>query len=306
VTVNGLPAPLWFVSPGQINFQVPYAISTVCCPAPELNNATIVVTTPSGSSGPVQVPVAGPQAIGIFTLNGSGCGAGAVLNVSSATGAVSVNSPSNSASPGDYLAIFATGLGPPATPVPDGTPADGPAPLNVNSRVYVYLGGSPLPNFYYSNAPAPPPGFASLIPVPDVSYQGLAPGYAGMYQVNVQVPPGAEGCAVPLQVAGNYDFGQIVSVSIHSGGGQCQDAPVQSYGQILLTKTISSGATPSETDTLTATFPSGPALQILSQAQILSSGSGGYGTLLPEPYCGIPGQSDLRGCLKSFMPTPDD
>ena len=42
------------------------------------------------------------SSMGIFTLDGSGCGRGAILNVSSG-GTVSLNSPANSVSPGGYF-----------------------------------------------------------------------------------------------------------------------------------------------------------------------------------------------------------
>jgi uncharacterized protein (TIGR03437 family) len=48
-------------------------------------------------------------AAGVFTADASGCGQGAVLNVA-AGGSVSVNSATNSASPGDWIAIYATGV----------------------------------------------------------------------------------------------------------------------------------------------------------------------------------------------------
>lgn len=71
VTVGDTPAPLYFVSPGQINFQMPF-----------LQNATsLVVTTASGKSQPFTLTPEAPLATGIFTRNASGCGPGAVQNV---------------------------------------------------------------------------------------------------------------------------------------------------------------------------------------------------------------------------------
>src|ERR1019366_140115 len=54
VTINGQPAPLYYVSPGQINFQVPWGTAT--------GPASVVVTVNGGAGNTVQVPVvtAGP------------------------------------------------------------------------------------------------------------------------------------------------------------------------------------------------------------------------------------------------------
>jgi uncharacterized protein (TIGR03437 family) len=56
VTVNGLPAPLWFISPGQINLQIPYETA--------LGSALVVVNNNGQvSSYTIQVT---PTAPGIF------------------------------------------------------------------------------------------------------------------------------------------------------------------------------------------------------------------------------------------------
>jgi uncharacterized protein (TIGR03437 family) len=58
VTVGGIAAPLFYVSPGQINFQVPYAIGPVCsgatCTAGRVGERIpLVVSTGAGASDPV-------------------------------------------------------------------------------------------------------------------------------------------------------------------------------------------------------------------------------------------------------------
>ena len=66
------------------------------------------------------------------------------------------------------MILFATGEGPVTPAVPDGTPA----PVNplsiVNAPVQVTIGGKSA----------------------QVTYQGLAPGYAGLAQINAIVPSG--------------------------------------------------------------------------------------------------------------------
>src|SRR5262249_19709088 len=50
LTVNGVAAPLFFVSPTQINVQIPWETKP--------GTATFVLTSGSASSGPVRLPVA--------------------------------------------------------------------------------------------------------------------------------------------------------------------------------------------------------------------------------------------------------
>jgi uncharacterized protein (TIGR03437 family) len=228
VTVDGAVAPLFYVSPTQINFQVP---SSAGAPLglSVYSKVTVEVSTQAGRvSASVDLYY---REFGIFTLDGSGCGRGAVLNVNP-DGTMSLNSPSNSASPGSYLALFGTGLGPVTNPPPDGVPAAS-SPLSV-SQVY-------------------PPG-------PSV-FAARAPGMAGVDQVNLLVSSKwQEGCAVPVGFAG-----ATIPVSIHSGGGQCVDPPSNSLGQILLKKSVVlNDNTIPESDSLVAFFAASPYAQLAS------------------------------------------
>ena len=97
VLLNGLPAPLLYVSDRQINFLVPFGLQ-----APD-GSAEVVVSTPEGPSAAVRVPVArlGP---GIFFF---GDNQGAVLVAGS--GRPTSEEP---AAPGQAIEIYCTGLGP--------------------------------------------------------------------------------------------------------------------------------------------------------------------------------------------------
>ena len=87
VTWNGVAAPLFYVSPTQINFQVPNPYDTI---PGVLVTAGVVVSTAAGNSVPYKSGN-GWYAAGLFSMDGSGCGQGAVLNVA-ANGSVSLNS----------------------------------------------------------------------------------------------------------------------------------------------------------------------------------------------------------------------
>jgi uncharacterized protein (TIGR03437 family) len=172
VTLGGIPMPLLYANPTQINALIPQGLKPNA-PYP------LVVVTGAVQSAPVPVSVLELQP-GIYTVNGSGSGPGIVTDA--LTG--QLNSTANPAHPSDYLVIYCTGLGPLQGPNGQTAPADGAlAPLSplfqTKATVTATVGGV--------NAP--------------VSFSGLTPTFAGLYQINIQVPAGVEaGSAVPLVI----------------------------------------------------------------------------------------------------------
>jgi uncharacterized protein (TIGR03437 family) len=104
VTFNGYPAPLSYVSPTQVNAQVPSVFSSMFV-------ADVIVTTAAGSSAKFTVPVLG-TAPGIFTQDYSGCKQGLIYNIHD-DGSIALNTPESSLDPLKDLglAIFMTGVG---------------------------------------------------------------------------------------------------------------------------------------------------------------------------------------------------
>lgn len=266
VTVDGLPAPLFYVSPTQINFQVPSALTD-----PAANKwprqVPVVVTTPSGGSEPFPLQVVF-QALGIFTQEGRGCGQGAILNVN-ADGSRTLNSPAQSASPGSFVSVYATGLGRVYWQPPDGQPAQTEPLARHPSGAFTALG---------------PEDFARSFSR-GVSYTGRAPGLVGADQIDFLLAPDApEGCAVPLRLlAGSY-FSQPVQISIHQGGGQCQDAPLARLGSLRWKQTVNTGPAPSARttqETFTASFSEAPANHVVPPR--LPSPRGGCDCYVGDP-----------------------
>ena len=219
-------APLYFVSPGQVNVIAPSAFSRV--------PVTVVeVVTRMGVSERVELdPGLTGRAPGVFTVDASGCGPPAVLNVA-ADGSVSVNSPFQSAEPGGIVTVFLTGMGSNPDEPPDGHPVPTDRLFEL-SPIGAIIGREGLLDFPFLRD-------GELGPV--TLFTGKAPGTAGVDQINLRLPdPAEEGCRVPLRFAeiqggmpGGSGFAvqssQPVCISVRRGGGQCVDA-TETFGLI--------------------------------------------------------------------------
>lgn len=262
VTFGGEAAFLLYVSPKQINLQVPFT-----------EKDGVVVTTAAGSSDEYPIDNNNFSQVGLFTADGSGCGQAAALNVSAATGAVSINSPSNSASPGDFLSLYGTGVyAYKPTYIPDGSPAP----------------TSPL----YS---AGPDRFSIDFQSPALAeWEGLAPGIVGVDQFNIAIAPTTrEGCAVPVQVFAE-GTSRPVTVAIRKGGGQCIDPAPVGYGEITWER--SSRITTSNTtvaETLSMSLQASPGQTIPPPPSYAENDDRFVLTPYVAPPCPIPGYRSL-------------
>jgi uncharacterized protein (TIGR03437 family) len=179
VSFNGIPAPLFYVSPTQINAQTPYGLAP--------GNATLKVTT-SGTTAVSQDVAVSAVAPGIFTLNTNGSGPGVILR-SDDYQVIGEHTPTTA---GAYISIYCTGLGVVTTAVADGTPAPNPPATT-----------AVVPQVTVGNIPA------------RVTFSGLAPGYAGLYQVNVQIPTGVPtGSAIPVVLTAADVSSNMVTIVI--------------------------------------------------------------------------------------------
>jgi len=219
----------------------------------------VVVTTAGGVSEPVLTTVV-PDASGIFTQTWRGCGQGLIQNIAS-DGDRTLNTSDHSASPGSFVSVYATGFGIVNFPPPDGEPAQLDPPARGRGEPVVLLG---------------PEGFARQARL--VTFSGRAPGLIGVDQVDVQIPDTApEGCAVPLRFWTGTQASQPVAISIHRGGGACEDAPPARFGSILWKRKVVSGPETgaiTSNDTFTASFSEAPSNQAAPQVPASSSGLG--------------------------------
>ena len=179
VSFNGVPAPLFYVSPNQINAQVPFELPP--------GGVTVQVSQPSSSVVQQSIVVAS-AAPGIFTINQQGTGAGVILHAADFS-PVSETSPAH---PGEFISIYCTGLGQLKSLVADGTAAPNPPPETVLATE-VRVG----------NIAA------------SVTFSGLAPGFVGLNQINVVIPADAtRGTAVPIQIESSWGFSGIANIPI--------------------------------------------------------------------------------------------
>lgn len=181
-------APLHYVGPSQVNFQVPPGIA----PGDEV---PVQLTKPDGSTMPSTVRITA-TAPGIFTVLQNGQGQGAVLNDDwSQNGLSQLIVGARPARRGEVIAIFATGGGETTPPLLPGEPASatGDPLVYTNVQPTVTIGGI--------NAP--------------VKFSGAAPGWVGLWQINAEVPADVTpGSAVPLVVTSDHVKSNTVTIAV--------------------------------------------------------------------------------------------
>jgi adhesin/invasin len=163
LSVNGITVPLFYVSTNQINCQIPRELA---------GQATAAFRFASGDDVALlqDVPLA-PVSPGVFLVGTAQ--QGAILHQDGRL--ADATAP---AVAGEYLSIYATGLGEVTNPPTTGAPA-GAAPFSeTRVKPVVAIGGIPA----------------------DVTFSGLAPGFVGLYQVNARVPLGFSGNAIPVTI----------------------------------------------------------------------------------------------------------
>jgi uncharacterized protein (TIGR03437 family) len=165
VTVNGVDVPIRYAGSSRIDVQMPFNLTGT--------TANMQVTYAGNVSDTVPVPV---QATfpGLFAQRSGGTGQAKAANQDG-----TVNSVANPAQRGSYITVYGIGLGAVAPSAVAGqVPPASPLSLVVNP-VAASIGGVPA----------------------TVSFAGLAPGYAGLYQINILVPDGVAGGAQEVIVS---------------------------------------------------------------------------------------------------------
>lgn len=238
VTVNGV------TTHPAIYYAIATQIAAVLPSATPVGTGTLTVTYNgiTSSTYPIQVVA---TALGFDTYFGSGVGLGVATDP--ASGAVFYYN--NSASPGQTIVLWGSGLG--ADPA-DSDTALTSTPHAVNVPLQIYIGGIQ----------------AAIL------YQGSS-GYPGVNQINVTIPASVQpGCGVSIVAVSGSMVSNTISVPVKAGGGACSDPvpngttqlPTQNsyhFGSLQLTQSISPGQ---------ASTGAGGAFVVASGAQATNGG----------------------------------
>jgi uncharacterized protein (TIGR03437 family) len=173
LSINGTAAPLQYVSPGQLNAQVPFETAA--------GMATAELRLPAMPPAAIQFPVAA-AAPGIF---GNAANQGVIGNEDG-----TMNSPENPAPSGSVVTVYVTGQGAVQPPVATGVPAPAP-PAHAAYAVTATVGGLPA----------------------QVLSAELAAGAVGLSQVKLQVPAvGSGSYALVVSVNGAASNVRLITV----------------------------------------------------------------------------------------------
>jgi uncharacterized protein (TIGR03437 family) len=188
VMVGSTPAPVIFVSPGQINFQVPQITGSQSAPVQVVTGCN---TANSAQSNAVNVAVqsAAPEFLH-WISNANGIDPIAATDFTSGTCVGSagllpgcVDGTFAPVKPGDILTLYAIGFGATSPAFAPGTVPTTAA--QVTGSVQISIGSTNLPES-------------------DIQYVGISPdSVSGLYQVNVQVPASIASGNQPVQITIN-------------------------------------------------------------------------------------------------------
>jgi uncharacterized protein (TIGR03437 family) len=171
VMINDIPAPIYFVSPGQISVVVPYLTTQAIAQIRVINNA---------KDSNIVTQFVGETSAGVFTEPVGGIGYAAALHPD-----YSVVTTSSPAQIGETVALYLAGMGTVSPTVADGAAAPSSPTDNTTA--------TPVVNLYDLSGNAE---------TATVTYSGLAPGFAGLYQINFVVPSGLVTSPASLEVIG--------------------------------------------------------------------------------------------------------
>ena len=181
VTFDGIPASMFFSHSGQLNLLVPFEVAG--------RVSTVVIVSFGGhSSQPVTVPVVAAKP-GLF-----GIGTQAIA----VQGRGTLNGPDNPAFEGAFLTFYGTGQGRVSPGIASGAPA-GSTPLSLIDEIRIIIGGVEIPS-------------------ENILFAGMTPGFAGLFQLNVKIPPGLPlGDAVEIVVMIRGVASVPVTIAIQAG-----------------------------------------------------------------------------------------
>jgi uncharacterized protein (TIGR03437 family) len=149
VLLRGIPSPIFYASPGQVNFQVPFGLA--------LGAANLSVQRGNGLTASISTELK-RTAPGIFFYGTS--------NAVAQNEDYSLNTPANGARPGKTLIVYMTGAGPLSRTLEEGKPSPADDLAVVTSPASATIGGQEAA----------------------ITFLGMTPGLIGVLQANIVVP----------------------------------------------------------------------------------------------------------------------
>jgi uncharacterized protein (TIGR03437 family) len=180
VLINNIEAPISYVSAHQIAALVPFGITDPVAQFQVNNNGQLsnVVTEYLNVTTP-----------GVFTQDSSGSGYAAALHTNGSL--VTKDSPAEA---GETVAVFMSGLGTVSPAIEDGVGAPSSPPSTTSETFTADISGTPA----------------------TIAFEGLAPGFAGLYQVNIQIPTGLTPGDNPIGMLGPDSYNSEAFISVGS------------------------------------------------------------------------------------------
>jgi uncharacterized protein (TIGR03437 family) len=178
VKINGIAAPLYYVTATQLSAIVPYAVTSGTAQIQVINNGT------ASNTVTIQVAATAP---GILTQTQNGIGYGDVVHQDGTL----VNA-KNPAQPGETVLLFLTGLGAVNPAISDGAPGPSDTLSQATNTIAATIGGMDA----------------------KISYAGLAPQLAGLYQINLTIPTGLKAGDNNLDISGpdSYTSESLIAI----------------------------------------------------------------------------------------------
>jgi uncharacterized protein (TIGR03437 family) len=152
--VNGVPSPIYYVSPTQVNAQIPYEVSP--------GVATVTLSVGANLLPPMALTIQ-TSAPGLFVF---GQNHALVQNQDGA-----MNGPAHPATPGSIVTAYLTGQGPLNLPIASGNVAPSDPLIGAVAGISATIVGQNV----------------------EVTFAGMAPGLVGVFQVNLRIPALAAG-----------------------------------------------------------------------------------------------------------------
>ncbi|MDP8979665.1 MAG: choice-of-anchor D domain-containing protein [Acidobacteriota bacterium] len=268
VTVGGIPAPLVYVSPAQINFQVPLEISGT--------SAAIAVISNNATSPLASAPLA-DYSVGVFAYARTASNLDPIIVHGLTNQLITPTSP---AAPNEVVVVYATGIGKLSNPPRSGEAAPfNPLSTSVDLPT-ITLGGAPV----------------------TVLFAGLTPGYVGLVQINIQLPSSLPpGSSLPLAIQFPGSPSPVVNLAVQSGAGSQPKLALSTnslaFGTVTVnqTKDLSVTVTNTGSGTISATVkPPGSGFNLLSATSFtLGAGQSASVNLRFAPFSAGPFNSTV-------------